>query len=90
MGQREPLEGGAPLASASASLAELSDDRIRWTGVGRQAIGPAGDAEVAAPSASRSLLKTIVPGLEDYCLGAIAALMSRDAAGRARRCGLYG
>jgi hypothetical protein len=41
-------------------------------------------------SASQSLLKTIVLGLEDYCPAAIAALMSRDEAGRARRCGLCG
>jgi hypothetical protein len=34
-------------------------------------------------SASQSLLKTIVLGLEDYCPAAIAALMSRDEAGRA-------
>ncbi len=39
-------------------------------------------------SASQSLLKTIVLRLEDYFLGAIAALMSRDAAGRGRRRGL--
>jgi len=40
--------------------------------------------------ASQSLLKTIVLRLEDYFLGAIAPLMSHDAAGRARLSGSCG
>ncbi len=53
------------------------------------------EAAARTPSgASRHLPQQAGEGiraeLEEYFLGAIAALMSRDAAGRARRCGLCG
>jgi hypothetical protein len=47
----------------------------------RRLLGLLSDAPIGHAS-------TIVLGLEEYFLGAIAALMSRDEAGRAQRCGL--
>ena len=73
--------------SASASPSPSSGAWFRWTGIGHQAIGPAGDAEAPAGFGEPVLGERGVVGLEKIRSPRLPRSRDVDAAGRGRRCG---
>ncbi len=80
----KPAQSRRPRESASASPSPSSAARIRWTGIGRQAIGPAGDAEAPAGgspfSAKRGRRRVAADGVRkagmDRCRFAVTVVQS--------------